>query len=418
MKILDMPFDESQNSRVAYDFGPQQNHGKVVGATFENGVVGNAIQTHGQGYVKTRNTYIDLTGDFTVVFWAKAVQDPNSATLEGYQFLFAMDPSMIEVFEHHQVNLNQWVPFAMVKSGLSVKIYKDLQVIGTLTLPNHPVEWAVTTKDQATSGFSYTFPFNFSSQQAAPYFQGLIDELQIYDEALNDQQLTAIYTGSDKKVWYLVDGIKFEDYEVYVSNSSGVVDALVLKEPVQVDWAGAHGVMIDVERPRYKERKLSLECFIHARSMLDFGIKMGNFIRLFQSPGLHRLYIGIHEYRPLVYEVYAPTSWDMKKKWNNKEMFGTFTLPLVESLPIKKVLRFIPSVSQPTVKISCKATQPIHIFWDDRTSNMDILHPTSQLMSHTYAPSEYGKVKEIIISGAIEAIQNFSTNAIVIWNRL
>ena len=145
-------------------------------------------------------------------------------------------------------------------------------------------------------------------------------------------------------VGYYVNGRDFKEFGVYVSSSKGLMGLLERKEGLQEDWGSRHGLMRSTSQtPRYRERTMTLECFIEAYSRANFVEQLNGFLEQFRGKGTKRLLVQYSgTTKPLVYEVIQQTSVDPDKEWskyNQGLMVGTFTLTLVEDDPVKMVLR-------------------------------------------------------------------------------
>ena len=211
-------------------------------------------------------------------------------------------------------------------------------------------------------------------------------------------------------VKYYINGINFDEFEVYVSASKGVTSKLSHKDNLQVDWNEYHGVAIDRDKkPRYQERTIQLDCFINATGYDDFITKCNNFISQFEKAGTVRFKIKVGD-NVLPYEVYCPDAFDIDKKWNDVHMVGTFKIKLIEPEPVKMVLR--PTVKATTITLS--SDKMLNVFWGDGTYNIDICG-TNKTINHTYLTDP---TEEIIITGVVEDISNLTSNCAVIWNNL
>jgi hypothetical protein len=69
--ILNIPFDESPNSTIAYDYSKNRTDGEVVNASFVQGKIGNCISFDGNGYCAVNQNQSPLNGDFSALFWVK-----------------------------------------------------------------------------------------------------------------------------------------------------------------------------------------------------------------------------------------------------------------------------------------------------------------------------------------------------------
>lgn len=210
-------------------------------------------------------------------------------------------------------------------------------------------------------------------------------------------------------VGYYINGNNFADYGVYVSASSGLISKLEMKEPLSADWSNYHGTVIDLHKPVYKSRNITLECFMEANGYDDFITKCNSFLENFYAKNTKRLKVDVGS-KPLVYEVYCSKSIDVEKKWNDQYMIGTFKLSLIEPEPVKKVLRFS---GAGTATITVTSTKLLNIYWGDDTHTYDV-SGTSVSVSHAYTSG----VHEIIITGVIEDITSLTSNCTEIWSKL
>lgn len=157
-------------------------------------------------------------------------------------------------------------------------------------------------------------------------------------------------------VGYYINGLTFDSLNVHVSASKGLLDKLKLKEPQKYAWTEEHGEHVDLTKPRFEAREITLECFITASSSVDFITKINAFWSQFEGAGTKRLMVIIDPAKPLVYEVYVPDSIDVDKEWNDADMVGTFSLKLREPEPVKKVIKFTASsVLTPVDKAKLRA---------------------------------------------------------------
>jgi hypothetical protein len=95
-------------------------------------------------------------------------------------------------------------------------------------------------------------------------------------------------------------------------------------------------------------------------------------------------------------------------------MVGKFTLKLTEDEPVKKVLRHISVTNNSKATITVSTYKLLNIYWGDGSHTFNVGgHNTT--VEHTYtSPGEY----DIVVTGVIEDIEQFETNAITIWELL
>lgn len=209
-------------------------------------------------------------------------------------------------------------------------------------------------------------------------------------------------------ITYTIDDIDFKNYGVYVKESKGVIDGLKIKTPLyRTNWPDYHGEAIDVDQIIYEPRDIELDCFIKAGGMVDFSEKANSFLSLFSVPGLRRLSISIDPNKPLCYQIYIRDSAEIKKKWNETQNIGHFTLKLREPEPVKRLVKFTSSYAEITIS----GTKYYNIYWGDGQRTLDVLNT---MVSHDYLSSG---PHFAIISGNIEEIVSFSTNGQIVWDK-
>lgn len=209
-------------------------------------------------------------------------------------------------------------------------------------------------------------------------------------------------------ITYTIDGQTFLSHGVYVTASKGMLDMPALKEPQTVDWPDSHGTVVDLAAPRYTNRVIELECFLKASGKLDFFQKVNAFLQIFQGPGLHRLDVRISS-TPLIYMVYIADGVNIDKRWHQYEMFGTFTLKLIEPSPIKCLLVRTGTI----VSLDITTKNPIDIYWGDDHKDLNVFG-TNVIKTRTYSGAN---PHYILLCGVIEEIKVISTNAEVIWSK-
>lgn len=312
-----------------------------------------------------------------------------------------------------------WTHYAVAFDNNIIKAYINGILVHTeLVTDGYPVEWAFLQNGSA-AGFDYELPMVFGDN-IANFGLGLVDQLLVYNEILSDEAVNDTFVqDQNRRAFYYINEKPFDnDFDVYVSDSSGLIDALSLKDSIKVDWPDEHGLLVDLDSRRFQERVITLKCFIRCNGFVDFSMKVNDFLREFTQPGSQRLRVDIDDYKQLVYEVYMPSGTDIEKKWREGEFFGTFTLSLKEAEPVKRVLRFDTQAgSTNTVVINMQGGyHPYNIYWGDGSSTKDIFAQQAQIIQHTYQDVE--KKHYIIVSGDIEGLVNFSHNGIMIWNQL
>lgn len=351
--------------------------------------MGKSLALNGTGECETARS-IPFSGNFTLCFWVLPVSQKlgwvlNMPGIDNYkeQWLDVMP--------------DVWIFFAFVKSGNMFTVYENTTRIFSEMLPKTPT--GLSINDQSLFGT-----------------KALLDEVKLFDVAKEPREIFELQKDAD--VEYFIDGKNFKEFGVFVSKSAGLVGRLERKEALQVNWDNYHGIVRDKKRPRYKERNITLDCFIEASGRAAYVEWVNLFFSQFDAEGNHRLRVDYDgKAKPLVYEVELLDEADPEKSWgqySNDLMVGTFRLKLVEDEPVKKVLRYIGATANGKATITVTSSKLLNIYWGDGTHTYDV-SGNEQTIEHTYVtPGEY----EIIVSGVIEDIEKFETNAIVIWELL
>jgi hypothetical protein len=394
--VLNMPFDEPKGSPVAYDFSKNRADGTVVESDFVQGRQGQCIEFNGEGYCQIPQNIITVSGNFTLLAWLKRGEMTDGFSGKQIGFWFAWNA--INGFREQWIDItDSWNYIAITKEGLTVRIYLNAQLINTITLPSQPAGFGIL-QDIYFTGYGY----------------GLVDEVIAYNVALSEAEING-QLNSIAQLAYLIDGIDLKNFGITVEESNGILDRPKLKTPFKLDWPDYHGEMIDLTRKRVEYREIELKCWMQATGKMDFITKLNSFLEIFQKDGTQRLTIDIHPTKPLLYEVYNENGLAVSKRWNDRLMIGTFTLKLKEPDPVKRVVRHQRiSEATKTLTITVTTDKAVTIFWGDGTKDTDVY---GQNITRTHNYSENG-IFYVLITGVIEEITNFSTNGIIVWNKL
>ena len=196
--ILNMPFDEAAGSTIAYDYSKTRADGTVVEADFTGGKQGNCIKFDGSGHCDIDKNVIPLTGNFTLLAWLKRSAFPDGFT--GKRIGFFARWEALEGYTEAWFNLaaDTWGYWAIVKEGLTIRIYLDTALVQTITLPAQPTGFAIL-QDIYTTANGY----------------GCIDEVKVYNTALTQEEITeSIATVA--QLAYSIDGTDFKAWDIYV----------------------------------------------------------------------------------------------------------------------------------------------------------------------------------------------------------
>lgn len=411
--ILNLPFDEQSGATVAYDYSASRADGTVHDANFVKGRNGNAIQFDGNGHVDVNGNAMSFnfaTHNFTMLA-AISVGEIEVGTPKMLCFVFKFADGSFEDYRL-TVNAGSWLNIAIVRDGSLYTVYLNAQVVHTFT------------KSSNLSGFG------INQDVYVLYGLGLLDDVKVYDDALTQAEIIDALS-TLKQPSYYIDGINIKEaFGVCVSGSEGLLNRPKLKNPIIVSREREHGEQVYIDRKFVEPREITLNCFIKANGRNEFIQRVVEFEKLFDRrggasfagggyvAGTNRLHVDVHPVKPLMYEVYMKDSIDVSKTWNDSLMVGTFKLKLVEPCPVKRVLKhYVSSADNKTATVTLEVSSYVNVYWGDGTVNYDVTTNANSTttLTHTYADNgEYF----IVIVGETEDIKQFSTNAIIVWNRL
>jgi hypothetical protein len=198
-------FDEGSGS-IAYD-SIWTNHGKVLGATWSNGKIGGGLNFDGvNDYVDCgRSSSLGGMSALTIAGWFKpdftisGGSNPDEINIlekfEVYRMYFSQASSRLYIFVWNNVGASAyvgsdsdtfvagvWYHFAAVYDGASLKLYMD----------------AVEQLDTASLSGNVASSTNFlgiGGPIDGHYFDGIIDDVRIYNRALSDEEIQVLYYG-------------------------------------------------------------------------------------------------------------------------------------------------------------------------------------------------------------------------------
>lgn len=395
--VLNLPFDESRGSNVAYDYSVNRADVHLHNASFVSGRNGNAVEFSGDGYGEVvKQPLHNLKGDFTLSLYVQPLSlDSGSAGALSWCLNFSGENNYMEI--PIAATPKVWTWLSLVRKGSMFSLYQDGQIVFE------------DSRSDELLGVSLS-----QGYYGSDYGYCLVDDLKIYDTDLTPEEIK-LSSGEGKSQTYALDGVDFREFGVFVSDSDGILSRPKLKSLASISWDNYHGEDVDLNHKYYEAREITLSCFIKASNKADFIGKMTRFEQQFDRRGLHRLSIDVHPTKPLVYEVYCKDEISVAKKWSDNLMVGTFKLKLTEPQPVKRVLRHVRvSDDTKTCTITLTSSKYVNVFWGDGEVQEDI-SGKNVTITHNY--KEDG-VYFPVVTGCIDEIEAFSTNAIVVWNKL
>ncbi|UWH95599.1 MAG: hypothetical protein [Bacteriophage sp.] len=395
--IFQMPFDESNGSLVAFDYSQTRADGVVNGAAFVAGKNGNAISFGGSDTCDVSKSVLPtMNVDFSIMMW---VQGREIECGSPQKMIWLLNFSGLENFIEIPIEATpgSWYSFAITRRGASFNFYVNSSLVKTLT------------KSGTLLGVSLCQDY-----YGGEYGFGLLDDVKIYNVALSQNELINELSTSKQQA-YLLDGVNFKEYGVYVSGSDGVMNRPKMKAPATLNWDNYHGESVDLSHKFYESREITLSCFVKAESKMDFIKKITTFEQQFDKTGTNRLVIDVHPVKPLIYEVYCKDAIEISKEWSDELMVGTFKLKLIEPEPVKRVLKHIRvNESTKTCTITLTSTKYVNIYWGDGSVDYDISGDAVKITHNYDVNGDYFPV----VTGCIDEISSFETNAIIVWERI
>ncbi|MFA5650086.1 MAG: LamG-like jellyroll fold domain-containing protein [Proteiniphilum sp.] len=393
---LVLPLNEDKGSATVYDYSLFKNHGSVSGtAYFDAAKEGNGVYfPDGAGTVDISTLPVNLTGDFTIMFWAQTARlgDNRSGNMAGIVLATARD--LHDVWT--EVREKTWGHWVISKAGNTVSVYLNSRLLKAVTLTD-PLTGIALAQNIYDGANGY----------------GAIDEVKMYDLALTREEIQEEASTAARLAYY-INSKNLLDWDIHVSESNGILDRPKMKSPRSISWDDYHGEVVDLRGKRLEPRTITLSCFMRAKGKLDFVNKLNEFLQVFDADGTQRLTIDVHPTKPLIYEVYNEAGTAVRKRWNDDIMVGTFQLTLKEPDPVKRVVRWASTSGSRVLNMNITSRLALTISWGDGTYTEDV-YGEGVALTHTY-PTD--GIYHAVILGVIEEIEAFTTNGILVWERL
>lgn len=388
--LLDIPFNELPGSVVAEDYSPSNANADIVDGQFVEGRVGRAVHFGREGYANVVAPVIPLAGEWTLSVWLRAELTPNGPRRSWVLLKFA--GANRYVYLDLETAMTQWTYLVLLARTDRLVAMVNARLVGAQLFP---AGWGKPT------GFCVV-----NDNPAGLAGHSTMEELRVYEGIVDDELILPDF--ETMTLNYYINQVDFLDFGVRVSASEGLIENLSLKEGFKTQWDGHHGEVVDLSKPRYEVRDITLSCFCYGLNAGDFVDRIKGFLNAFRRPGLSRLMLKVAG-KVFVYEVYLPTGINLKKQWSDAGMVGTFELRLREPEPVKRVLKF---TGTGTASITLTSAKVVNVYWGDDSKTLDV-YGTNKAVSHTYTtPGDH----YIVVTGVIEDITAFTHNATVVWS--
>lgn len=136
------------------------------------------------------------------------------------------------------------------------------------------------------------------------------------------------------QVKYSINSVDFENNKVYVSQSYGFHDIPERKPVLSFEWPDENGTQYDLEEPPvYRERELTLECFVLGEGPDDMYDNFNTVMKEFDKADLQTLKVKPYSDTELVYEVFLKSVTPIFKEFRSDTMVGVFTIVMIEPSP-------------------------------------------------------------------------------------
>lgn len=197
-EVLVLHFDEGYGT-IARDSSGYGNDGTIYGATWVEGISGKALRFDGVDDYVGVPLKESFTNDLTIEFWMKntvktsyqqRIVDLGSYSSTGFQLCEWIDGAIIidnsggptgNVKTQRPYNDGSWHHVAGVRQGNEYRLYVDGTYVGSIagTIPS----------------YDYAFIGRRAFIGVGSFFDGVVDEISIYNRALSVDEIKAHYEG-------------------------------------------------------------------------------------------------------------------------------------------------------------------------------------------------------------------------------
>ncbi len=217
------------------------NHGTLVNqATFATGKVGQAFNLDGvDDYVEIPSGAFDFgSAPFSIGFWMKSNNGGSNTYLIGKShpseekgFDIRLNNSMIQV-----MGVNDWTVNITSDAPIAISTWHHIVLSLTDTKADLYID-AVLKGSSARSAISATadlFRIGYTTNFEGETFNGLIDEVQIYNLALTSEQVAAIYNAGSA-------GVCTSQYTLTITKAGTGTGTVSAGANCTLTWVGSTG---------------------------------------------------------------------------------------------------------------------------------------------------------------------------------
>ena len=249
---------DSVSGNTAFDIKDGNDGLLLDGATIAPGEVGQAFSLDGSNYLEVPDAdNLDLTTDGTLAVWVYVRSLDNiehkiviakgpwsrypglneggayglSISPQGTVYLYTAGPcyGCASSIASGVVPLNTWTHLAGTWDGSQMKVYVNGISVGTAPQIYHP---ELGNNDSLRIGITREFGLPGEEHFDGRFFDGFIDEVQIYNRSLADNEIASFYgagsAGICKVISIAIDIKPGSDPNCFNNNGLGVVPVAIL----------------------------------------------------------------------------------------------------------------------------------------------------------------------------------------------
>ena len=135
------------------------------------------------------------------------------------------------------------------------------------------------------------------------------------------------------KIVYKYNGIDLKTYGVSVSKGKGFMGRPERKVPKKYEYPDENGYIPDLTNTKYKERIITLECFIVANSAIELVSKFNAFTSAMMQSELVAFTVSINSTQVFTGNVFVSNISALNKTLKDGQNVGTFILSIIEPNP-------------------------------------------------------------------------------------
>lgn len=213
------------------------------------------------------------------------------------------------------------------------------------------------------------------------------------------------------RLLWSINGVKFDDLNVFVSASNGILNEPKRKKLQVRSWDEMSGTQTNLSSYAVENREINLDCFLVAADYNELITKFNAFRAQFAKKGYQRLVVDLFNDKKMPFDVYLQNGLEIKKTFRQKKSIATFKLSVIEPLVNKDVYRALTNKIDITVKIK----EPIHISLGDAANTVVSVSDSSKELKYTFNT----KVGDLIIVSNANNIERINIlNAVKVWEKI